>query len=119
MAHTLTLRSSRYYKAFDNSDNPCCWQLDKVCEDIEAVMDGAGFAYDSMFEDWGAAYSWTNADGVEHSLMISCTDVDVAEYELQCVATRKRLLGLRKEDVTESSDFQQIRPLLLALHQSV
>ncbi|MCW1921577.1 hypothetical protein OKA05_03365 [Luteolibacter arcticus] len=118
MANTLTIRSPNYYKPFDNSDNPCCWQVDLVCRDVEAVLDGAGFDYESMIEDWGAAYSWTNSDGVEHSLMISCVDVENAEYEIQCSAIRKRLLGLRREDVTEASDFVQIRPFLLKLDKA-
>ena len=119
MPETLTIRSSRYYKPFDNSDNPCCWQLEQICEDIEAVLDRAGIGYESIFEDWGAAYSWTNQNGVEHSLMMTCTDVENAEYGAQCSASRKRFLGLRREDAMNSSDFQQICPLLMKLNQMI
>lgn len=118
MPKTLIIRSSRYHKPFVNSDNPCCWQIERVCEDIEAVLDGSGLEYVSMTEDWGASYTWRNRDGVEHSLMIECTDVDLAEYELQYWATRKTLFGLGRAEVTESSDFQRILPSLMGLNQT-
>lgn len=118
MAYTFTIRCPRHLKPFDNSDNPCCWQLGEVCGEIETILDGAGIKYVSIFEDWGAAYSWMAQGAVRHSLMVSCADVDEAKYEIDCTATRKRFLGIRREDVTESSDFQRIHALLLALDQN-
>ena len=117
MAEALTIQNERYYKPFDNSDNPCCWQLEPISEDIEVILSEAGIEYESMFEDWGGSYSWTNSDGIEHSIMIECSDVDQAKYELQYWATRRKYFGLRREDVTESSDFEKILPALKNLNK--
>ncbi len=89
MAVALTIQNTRYYKPFDNTDNPCCWQLEPISEDIESILSEAGIEYESMFEDWGGSYTWMDSDGVEHSIMIECSDVDLAKYDLQYWATRR------------------------------
>ncbi len=117
MAESLTIQNGRYYKPFDNSDNPCCWQLGPISEDIEDILSDAGIEYDSMFEDWGGSYSWTNSEGIEHSIMIECSDVDQAKYELQYWATKRKFFGLRRQEVAESPDFKKILPALQNLNQ--
>ena len=117
MAEALTIQNERYYKPFDNTDNPCCWQVEPISKDIEVILSDAGIEFESMFEDRGGSYSWKNSDGIEHSIMIERSDVDLAEFELQCRATRRKYLGLRREDVTESSDFENILPALKNLNK--
>jgi len=118
MPEAFSIRNSRYFKPFDNSDNPSCWQLDLVCKDVEAALAKFAIDYDSIYEDWGAAYGWTNSEGVEHSVMVSCVDVDAAEYEFRCDAFRKKWFGLKTVLNAEPSDLGRIRPALLALDQN-
>ncbi len=81
----LTFSNPKYFREFDNSDNPCCWQTDVVAHDIEAILDDMGIKFESMSEDWGTAYSWTR-NGSSYSMLLTCTDVDRAEFEVEYFA---------------------------------
>jgi hypothetical protein len=117
MFEVISIQNFRYFKPFDNTDNPCCWQLDLVCKDVEAALDSFAIEYDSIYEDWGTAYSWTNSEGVGHSITVSCVDVDAAIYEFRCDFFRKKWFGLKTVLNAEPSDFGRIRSALLALSQ--
>jgi hypothetical protein len=117
MSDKITIRSAKYFKPFDNTDNPCCWQVGLISEDVDVILDHQNISYDSISEDWGTAYSWKDNDGIDHSMLITCTDVDHAEYQFEYFAIKIRLMGLLKKDVTSSSDFRRIIPELLKLNR--
>jgi hypothetical protein len=116
MKAAFRIRNRKYYRVFDDSDNPCCWQIGAIGADIKAILDAKISDYESMYEDWGVAYTWRNSEGVDHSLMTECVDVDTAEYSIQIRAFRKRVLF--KQDVPDSnSDFVKILPALKNLNE--
>lgn len=117
MVKSITIQNTRYYKPFDNSDNPCCWQLELLSEDIDDILSAAGIEYDSTSEDFGDSYSWTNSEGIDHVFSIECKDVELALYELNYWATKRKFFGLRRVEAIALSDFEEILPALLLLNQ--
>jgi len=115
MAESFTIRSSKYCREFDGSDNPCCWQVDRVAEDVEEILSRLGIEFESIYEDWGAAFSWSNRAGVNHGIMISCVDTAQAKYEFDLSADKRRWLVFRSAVPVEQSDFAVVAPLLQQL----
>lgn len=111
----LTIRNPQYYRKFDNTDNPCCWHVDVVGKDVEAILRRSAVTYSPMYEDWGASFSWTNDGGIEHSLTVACIDVDQAAYEFEYFAFERRWLLFTGPVPENRSDFARIVPLLRQL----
>jgi hypothetical protein len=88
----LHVQNRKYFKAFDDSDNSCCWQIELVGDDVEAILKRLGIKnYWDMYEDWGAAYMW-KADGFDYSIHFECSDVDKAQYYFLIQGFRKKWL---------------------------
>ncbi len=117
MNKTITIANRKYFRPFDNSDNPCCWQVDEVGTDIEDVLADAGIDAEVMYEDWGAAWSW-NSRGVEHSMHLECTDVDQAEYRIACFAMRPKWFIFKADVPDIESDFGVVLPRLQQLNST-
>jgi hypothetical protein len=117
MTKTIVITNRKYYRPFDNTDNPCCWQVEAVGRDIDEVLAEAGIKAEGMYEDWGAAWSWFSR-GIEHGMHLECTDVERAEYTIACSAWR-RTWYLWKADVPDNeSDFGAIARRLEGLAAS-
>ncbi len=71
------------------SDDPCCWQVDQVGHDIESMLTKTGIEAAEMYEDRGASWSWST-NGITHSMMLMCTDVDKAEYQVEYFAVKRK-----------------------------
>ena len=115
MVTTIAIRNPKYYREFDDSDNECCWQVDLIGADIEAILASRDIHFDPMYEDWGASFTWTNSVGVEHSLLITCVDVEKATYSLDADAYRRRWFFVTPSVPVDESDFAFILPLLRQL----
>lgn len=46
MANKVTIRNEKYFKPFDNTDNPCCWQVDHISDDVDTILDASGIDYE-------------------------------------------------------------------------
>ena len=114
---TLRIQHPKYFKAFDNSDNPCCWQVDKLCVDVDAILDSRGMTYEKMPGDWGTSYSWATK-GIHHAMTVSCTDDDICEFSIEFFAFKKQWAIFTKRVPNGSSDFRQILPQLRTLNAS-
>lgn len=110
MSPTLTLRLPKYRKPFDDSDNPCCWQVDRVVEEVESLLKAHGVEATGISEDWGFSFVWKNGEGIEHDLLIECTDVDTAEYAFDCDATRRCWFIFSQTVPLHDSDFAWLVP---------
>ena len=117
MATQISIRNAKYFKPFDNTDNPCCWQVDLVLDDVDAILDDSNIDYEVIPGDWGTSYSWRDGDGVEHSMTLTCVDTDTAEFAIEYCAIRRRRLGLKKDVLESTSAFELLIPKLLMLNQ--
>lgn len=117
MSAQISIRNAKYFKPFDNTDNPCCWQVDLVSDDVDAILDHSDIDYEVIPGDWGTSYGWLDCNGVEHSMTITCVDTDTAEFAIEYCAIRKRWLGLTKDVLESTSDFELLIPELLKLNQ--
>ena len=98
----IIFTNKKYYKDFDGSDNPCCWQVDLVTDDIDEILVDHDVDFDFLSEDWGSAYTWRDK-GTEYSLMIICQDTKTATFKILFEAFRKKFLFLSEVvDVTSS-----------------
>ena len=117
MAAQISIRNAKYFKPFDNTDNPCCWQVDLVSDDVDAILSDSDIDYQVIPGDWGTSYSWQDGNGVEHSMTLTCVDTDTAEFEIEYWAIRRRWLGLKKDVLESTPDFDLLIPELLNLNQ--
>ena len=116
MSPSFSIRNQKYFKPFDDSDNPCCWQVGVIGSDIEKILDTILQDYETMYEDWGVAYSWRNVNGVSHVLMVECVDVATAEYAFHPKAYRKHFIFQRAVPDADS-DFLTLLPALKILNE--
>lgn len=73
------IKNRKYFREFDNSDNPCCWQNSMVADDLDEILETLNLDFESMNEDWGTAYTWKEGD-IEYCVQFECSDVDEAVY---------------------------------------
>lgn len=118
MCSAIRIKNQKYFKPFDNTDNPCCWQVDVVCNDIERVLESQGLPYDVLPGDWGTSYRWLNADGVEHSVEVSCTDIDSVTFTVEYFATRRAWMLFRRIVDNSETDFVKLIPELRGLNDA-
>jgi hypothetical protein len=111
MRQVVTIVNRKYYRPFDGSDNPCCWQVGEVGRDIESLLLEFGIDAAGMYEDWGAAWSWYTG-GVEHSMQLTCTDVDRPAFQIEYFALRTKWYVFRSDVPDDQSDFRMILPRL-------
>lgn len=116
MCSTIRIKNQKYFKPFDNTDNPCCWQVDAVCDDVERALESQGIPFDVLSDDWGTSYTWVDANGVEHSLLISCTDVDSVTFTIEYWATRRVWMLFRRIVDNSETDFVKLIPELSSLN---
>lgn len=117
MAAQISIRNAKYFKPFDNTDNPCCWQVDLVSDDVDSILDASNVDYEVIPGDWGTSYSWRGRDGVEHGMTITCVDTDNGEFSIAYWAVRRRCLGLMKDVLERTPDFDRLIPEILKLNQ--
>ena len=117
MNKAITIANRKYFRPFDNSDNPCCWQVDEVGTDIDKVLTEAGIDAEVMYEDWGAAWSW-HSSGVKHSMYLECTDVAQAEYRIAYFAMRPKWFFFKADVPDNESDFGVVLPRLQQLNSA-
>jgi hypothetical protein len=110
MSQTLTFRLPKYHHPFDDSDNPCCWQVDRVVEEVESILKARGVEATGISDDWGFSFIWKDREGVEHDLMIECTDVETAEYTFDCLAQRRFWFIFSQTVLLNDSDFAWLIP---------
>jgi hypothetical protein len=116
MCSAIRIKNQKYFKPFDNTDNPCCWQVGAICEDVERVLDSQGIPFEVLSEDWGTSYSWIDANGVEHSLEVTCTDVESVTFTIEYFATRRAWMLFRRIVDNSETDFVKLVPELRALN---
>jgi hypothetical protein len=117
MAGKISIQNSKYFRLFDNTDNPCCWQVESISNDVDDILDGLQIDYEVIPGDWGTSYSWWSKDGIEHCLNIACIDTNTAKFEIEFWATKKVWLGLRRTAVEFTPDFDMLLPKLNQLNQ--
>ena len=110
------IANQKYFKEFDGSDNSCCWQIEAIGHDIESVLDETIQDYESMYEDWGVAYTWRR-DAIAYSIMCECVNTDQAHYRFLCEGFKKRFFfGFeRKIDDSLADDLLRVIPRLESL----
>ena len=117
MAGNITILNSKYFRPFDNTDNPGCWQVARLSDDVDDILESCQIEYEAMADDWGASYSWWSEDGMEHCMTLSCIDTDTVTFEIEFWAIMKRWLGLRKEVLENTPDFNKMIPKLRELNE--
>jgi hypothetical protein len=117
MSAQISIRNAKYFKPFDNTDNPCCWQVDLVSDDVDAILNHSDIDYEVIPGDWGTSFGWRDSNGVEHSMALTCVDVDTAEFAIEYWVIRMRWLGLKKDVLESTSDFELLIPEILKLNQ--
>jgi hypothetical protein len=98
----ITIQNSKHYKPYDGSDNPCCWQVDALTEDMDDIFDRLGIKYEVMPDDWGTAYSWLGKDA-EFWMQVECSDTDTCQFQITLGASRK-WLGIFSRQVTNPEE---------------
>jgi len=110
----LTITNSKYFREWDNSDNPCCWQIELIGEDIGSILTSNSILYDDMYEDWGLGLAWKQ-DVIEYSIMVTCIDPETAAYNILFEAFRKRFFVLNRlvqiEETPYASLIEKFRTL--------
>jgi len=114
---TLSIRNVKYYKDFDDSDNPCCWQVDELTADIDEVLQRQGIEAEVIPDDWGTAYSWRNRDNVLHSMTVTCQDVETVTFGIEYFAFVRKWLIVTKDVPDPMSDFGALIPALRELNE--
>lgn len=117
MTKTFTIKNRKYFRPFDNTDNPCCWQIDEVGNDIDDILSHASVNAEVMYEDWGTAWLWYTKH-VEHSMQLECIDVDNAEYRIDYFALRRKWCFFKADVSDDESDFIRIVPGLQRLNSA-
>ena len=118
MANRIATRNTKYFKPFDNTDNPCCWQVGQISDDVDTILDARGIDYEVIPGDWGTSYGWRDGEGIEHSMTVTCVDTDTAEFAVEYWAVRVRWLGLKKEFLETTPDLEFLIPELIKLNQA-
>jgi hypothetical protein len=118
MTGKISIQNSKYFRPFDNTDNPCCWQVDQISEDVDQILESSRIDFDMVPGDWGTSYSWKSQDSIEHSMNITCVDVETVRFEIEFWATKKGKLGLRKTVLESTSDFDFLLPKIRKLDQN-
>jgi hypothetical protein len=111
MSQAITFVNRKYFREFDNTDNPCCWQVEQVGHDIERLLVEAGIEAEEMYEDRGAAWSWCT-NGITHSMQLMCVDVDKSEYRVEYFAIRPKWYFFKTDVPDEQSNFGKLIPRL-------
>jgi hypothetical protein len=117
MERIFTITNPKYFRAFDNTDNPCCWQVDVVGRDVEDVLRGCQIDFEPMYEDWGTSFSWTSRDGIVHSITVWCSDTGTPTFQLKCQAFKRRWVFFLASIPEAESDFSELIPVLKQLDQ--
>ena len=73
---------------------------------------------DVITGDWGTSYRWLNSDGVEHSVEVSCTDVDSVTFTVEYFATRHAWMLFRRIVDNSETDFVKLIPELWGLNDA-
>lgn len=118
MIGKISILNSKYFRPFDNTDNPCCWQVDQISEDIDNILESFQIDYDVMPDDWGLSYSWWSKDRIEHCMNIVCADVETVRFEIEYWAIKKEWLGLKKTVLKSTPDFDLLLPKLRELDEN-
>jgi len=114
----LSILNSKYFRPFDGTDNPCCWQVDRISDDIDDILWESGIDFDSLPGDWGTSYGWVRDGQIEHCMEITCVDTDTVKFEVDYWATKKVWLGLKRVPMVNTPDFDLLLPKLNKLNQS-
>lgn len=94
----VTIQNNKYFRLYDGSDNPCCWQVDALGADIDRLFEQLGIKYEVMSEDWGRSYSWSANDAV-FWMNVECSDTDTCQFRLALAAAENRLKVFRRNAV--------------------
>jgi hypothetical protein len=112
MTTLLNVRCQRHFRPFDNTDNPCCWQVGPLAAEVDAALLDAGLTATRIDDDWGIGWTWASTDRIQHSLMLECTDIDNASYRFSSFAYRRFLVFWTRRAPDDESDFRWLRPIL-------
>ena len=105
----IFIENRKYFKPYDGSDNPCCWQVDVLTEDVDEIFQGLGIEFELMPEDWGTAYLWS-ASGVNFGMQVECSDTVRCRFKITLYASRKWLLVFSRK----VPDFEGLCPDLVS-----
>jgi hypothetical protein len=117
MACKISILNSKYFRSFDNTDNPCCWQVDQISDDVDSILESSRIDYEVTPGDWGTSYSWWSEDRIEHCMNITCVDTQTVRFEIEFWAIKKEWLGLKKTILENTPDFDLLLPKLRELDQ--
>lgn len=110
----IAVTNVKFFRQWDGTDNDCCWQIERIGEDIEEILNAHSIPYEAMYEDWGLGIVWTD-EGTEYSLLVTCIDVEKAAYKVLFEAFGKRFVVLKRLIPIEQTPFAYLAEELIRL----